>query len=470
MTRNIQRRDIVWGYCAQVLNIAGGMILLPVLVRCLSPQELGLWFVFLALASITQLLDFGILPTLSRNSAYIYAGAQELHKTGLNTEINIEGHLNVKLLADLLATARRIYRWVSLIAAAILLFCGTAYIHSLTPKGSSSVSILAGWFMFATGYIINFYYSYYNAFLQGRGDITQSNKVVTTSRSILIIVGGLLVLSGWGLIGLGVASLVSCVFSRILAHHYFYSNSREETLILKKKKGNPQRLASTLKTNTWRLGLVYLGSFLIIRANQLIASSFLGLSIAASYGLTMQIALTLSGVACTLSNIQLPSINALQIRNHRDKLIRVFGSALISAWVIYCTGSLPLILFGDAILSAIGSRTELLPTPMLVVFLAIGVLEMNHSIFATYLTSLNQIPFVYSALLSGLVIMGSSLILVNVTDLGLWSLIISQGAVQSVYNNWKWPYEALKHLRCNLIDLLKGGINELRLVLDERRL
>src|SRR6266567_8101153 len=72
----ISRRDIYWGYAAQLLNVGAGLILLPVVVRYFSPEDVGLWFVFITLAGLAQLLEFGFQPTLARNTAYVYAGAR----------------------------------------------------------------------------------------------------------------------------------------------------------------------------------------------------------------------------------------------------------------------------------------------------------------------------------------------------------------------------------------------------------
>ena len=53
----LTRGDVLWGYIAQVLNIGAGLILLPILLRNLSPEDVGLWFVFISLAALAQLLE-----------------------------------------------------------------------------------------------------------------------------------------------------------------------------------------------------------------------------------------------------------------------------------------------------------------------------------------------------------------------------------------------------------------------------
>jgi len=53
-------------------------------------------------------------------------------------------------------------------------------------------------------------------------------------------------------------------------------------------------------------------------------------------------------------------------------------------------------------------------------------------------------------------------VLIGMFDLGLPALVISQGLVQLVYNNWKWPLEAMKTLGCGLKELLQCGWYEIK--------
>jgi hypothetical protein len=102
---------MIWGYLAQALNLGGGLLLLPISARFLSPEDLGLWFVFSALAGLAQLLELGFQPTFARNAAYVYAGAQQLVKTGLpERSDNDDPAVNLGLLSGLLAAARTVYR------------------------------------------------------------------------------------------------------------------------------------------------------------------------------------------------------------------------------------------------------------------------------------------------------------------------------------------------------------------------
>jgi O-antigen/teichoic acid export membrane protein len=454
------RRDIIWGYVAQALNIGAGLILLPVILHFLPPEDVGLWFVFVTLGSLAQLLEFGFQPTMARNTAYVYAGAQVLVRKGLSSSPE-NPCLNLQLLSDLVHTARGIYRIVSLLAFVALIGGGTFYISQLLVPTQDPWLYLSAWITFAFGYVATFYYGYFNGLLQGRGDITSANKVIVITRGTFILLGAVLVVLGYGLIGLGIASLISAIIGRWASRRYYFTVFRPEARqahYLKVTGG--KRLLSTLWHNSWRLGMVHLGAFLIQRASILIASSFLGLAAAASYGMTITVLMALMSIATVLANVQLPHMNALQLAGDRQALRAIFGEILIVAWIAFLSGLGFLLLYGDDLLILISSRTPLLPVPELMVLGVIMLLELNHSVAASYITTTNEVPFLKAALFSGLIIVLLSLALVS--SCGVWGLILAQGVVQLAYNNWKWPKDAIAHLGGNFSGVLWTGFISLK--------
>jgi O-antigen/teichoic acid export membrane protein len=455
MLSAVNRRDLAWAYLAQGLNIGAGLILLPVILHYLSPADVGLWFVFVALGSLAQLLEFGFQPTLARNTAYVYSGAQTLIKKGLSEPTRDNAVLNLQLLGDLVRTARGIYRIVAIAASIALIGGGTLYISTLLTPDQMPMLYLPAWIAFASGFVATFYFGYFNGLLQGRGDITAANKVMVITRVSLIALGAILVVLGYGLPGLGVASLVSAAFGRLAASRYYFNPARPEARQAHNHQGQMLVLFGTLWHNSWRLGLVNLGAFLIQRGSILIAASFLGLAASASYGMTITILMALSSIAQVIGAVQLPHMNVMQAKGNIVVLREIYGEILVLSWLLFLVGSLVLSTFGNMMLNLIASRTQLLPLEQLLLFGGVIALEMNHSLAASYITTKNEVPFVKAAIYSGVAIIILSL--VTVSQWGVWGLIVAQGGVQLAYNNWKWPREAFKDLDVGLGELMLSG-------------
>ena len=458
----IRKRDIYWGFLAQGLNIASGLLLLPMVLRYLLPEEVGLWFVFMSLAGMAQLLELGFQPTIARNVAYVYAGAQKLDAHGCVPGAAEQTAINVKLLQQLFWTARRIYLGVALVAMLALGIIGSVYISTLLTPKMQMFDIVSIWLIFSFSYVINFYYGYFNGFLQGRGDMTATNKIVIASRIVSILLASILLVLDFGLAGIAIASLISSLIGRFLTSRFFWYGAGAEMAGLRKDKSSAvNSLLPMLWPNASRLGWVSLGGFLITRANILIASSFLGLKEVASYGLTFQILLTVSGIAGVVLNLHMPRLSGDHARGRQDRIVESFGKSLASAWLIFIIASAALILFGGELLDLIGSHTHLLSTNLLVLFAVVMFLEMNHSLCAVYLTTYNEIPFVRAALLSGFGVVIVSIGLVAALHFGVWGLVLSQGVVQLAYNNWKWPKDAARKMQHTFIYVITNGFKAL---------
>jgi O-antigen/teichoic acid export membrane protein len=454
LKKSISKNELVWGYSASILNVGAGIVLLPIILRYLQVEDVGLWFVFLTLASLVQLLEMGYQQTITRNVAYVYAGAQDLNKEGLPEEKNHLGKINVELLTSLTIAARLIYRIIALLASIILLICGTYYIETLITPNQNKGNIINAWILYSLGHTLTFYFGYIIGFLNGRGAVTQCNKITIITRGSLILLSVIAVVNEHGLLGLGWASLMSAILGRLVAYYYFKSSYKFlNTDLIIEKDNISKKIIKVLWHNASRLGGVQVGAFLVIRGNILIASSTLGLAAAASFAMTITLLMTLIGIATAICQLQLPRLSAMQFDKNPKNIAIIYGQILIYSYSVYIFGLIILIAFGGILLESIGSTTQVLEPIHLILLGIIFFLEMNHGIAATYLTTLNKIQFLKPAIISGLMILIFASL--SVFYFGIIALILSQGIVQLFYNNWKWPLEASKNIGKTQFEMIK---------------
>lgn len=86
--------------------------------------------------------------------------------------------------------------------------------------------------------------------------------------------------------------------------------------------------------------------------------------------------------------------------------------------------------------------------------------EGNHSYFSTFIITKNDIPFVKSSLISGVIIATGSYLSLEYTTMGILGLVLVQGLSQVAYSYWKWPCVVCKEFRINYLSFLKLGMNE----------
>jgi hypothetical protein len=132
----LPKSEFAWAIAAQSLIAGAWIILLPVALRHLPVSQVGLWLMFINLCSFAQLLELGFQPTISRNVAYVYAGARKLLVTGVDT--NESRPVCPYLLATLMTASKQIYRLVALVAGLFLLISGTSYILTIMPPNEKT--------------------------------------------------------------------------------------------------------------------------------------------------------------------------------------------------------------------------------------------------------------------------------------------------------------------------------------------
>jgi hypothetical protein len=74
-----------WTLVFTIVRSVGNLLVLPLMLHKLPQEHLGLWYAFLSIAGAAGLIDLGFFPTMSRATAYLWAGAEGIQKFGVAT-------------------------------------------------------------------------------------------------------------------------------------------------------------------------------------------------------------------------------------------------------------------------------------------------------------------------------------------------------------------------------------------------
>lgn len=462
--RATSKKGLFWGFSAQVLSVGLWLIMLPIILRFMSRAAVGVWFVFLSVSALVQLLEMGFQYVLARNFSYVYAGAKQLHASGLEQG---SGPLDEGLLHMLLAASRRIYLVISALAVLAFGVAGTAYVYSIAPAGLRLSTVLWSWAAFSASYVITLYFGYFNAVLQGRGDIQISNQITVVAKATQLVVSLVLVSSGLGLLGLGIGVLASAVVSRYLALRCVYVRSRSEM----KRRDVPDQDVKTLITTLWhnasRYGVVLVGAFLIAEANVLIAASRIGVVQTASYSLAVQIFMVAQTVALLPFNLLLPRLSHLQAIGDNATTYKVFSTALTASLLLFVLIALTVLGAASPLLTLIGTSTPLPARGVLALMAVVSLLELNHGMCGNFIATRNEIPFARAALVTGVCV--AVLGWIVAPRWGIAGVVAATGACQLAYNNWKWPHVAAGYLADRFPRILLRGLGYLAASVTGRR-
>lgn len=443
---DIGKRDIAWSYAATFFTIGAGVLLLPFILNKLSAETVGIWNIFQTITAFVLLLDFGFRPSFARNVSYILSGVKQLQKVGVNHVTAESSDIDYSLLKGTLHVMQRFYRWMALTVFVLLASVGTAYLCFILKKYSGNTTdALIAWVILIVINCYNLYTYYYDALLTGKGYVKRIQQITILGQSIYILTAIALIYAGFGLIAIVSAQLLSTVIRRVLAHRVFFDKKMKQALadaVPIEEKG----IMSAIYPNALKVGLTYLGGFLVNRSAVLMGAAFLPLAVVASYGITVQIIDIIVRCGTVIYQSYTPKLAQYRAEQNYEQLRRLYKYSVLSLLTIIIAGGIVLIFGGKWALTFIKSDTTLLPTAMLCAMLVISLLENNHSIAAGFIMADNKIPFFIPSLVSGLATIVIMWIMLYVFDMGIWAMILAPGIAQVAYQNWKWPYTIIKEL------------------------
>ncbi len=455
MNIKITKNDVIWSYLGKFFQIAAGIFVLPLILRNLSTEEVAIWYIFLAIMSFVNLMDFGLAPNITRHCSYIFSGAKGLKKEGV--DINRGNSINYVLFFKFIASVKWIYRGISLIAFVTLNTVGTYYIYNVIEE-ASIWEILPAWIIFGTAVSFNLYYYYYTPLLTGRGKLMESNKSMVFSKSAYIIISYVLILNGSGLLGIAVAYLLGGVVNRLVSKFYFYDNE----INLNKNKLNTKfdlNIIKILWYNSKKMGMISVSYFMMTTASTLIIGMYLKLEEVAMYGLTMQIMNLLIAISTIIFSILTPKLNMLAIQKHKEEFLLYSGFVIVFSLLLYVIGAVCIIVFGRNIIHIINADINLLSTDLLILIMIQSVFSINYSIVNQLISTHNSVPYMKSSIFTGIAIVSSNFLILRFSQIGLIGIIISPILVQSIYNYWKWPLFFAKKFNIPYFSLLKKGVH-----------
>ncbi len=455
----ITKGDIIWSYIAQFFNLGANIIILPVILKTLPQDVLGVWYVFLTIGTFVTLLDFGFSGAFTRNLTYAFGGATVLLKVGIDTSALVMDKPNYALLKSIIKSMKIFYGSVSLIILGLLAIFGSFYILHISSSLANSDEIMTAWFIYSVTVSIEFFYFYYNSLLLGRGFIKENNILIIITKSVYIVVAVIGLICGYGIISVSIATCLSVIVNRVFAHRFFFKNGLKK--LLKESEYYSQNILPIIRHNASKVGLAEVAIFFTTRGNILFASLFLPLTIVGQYGLTMQLILFVSRISQLYFQTHMPLLTQFQIEKRRDDIRKIFSESVLIMSLTYLSVALLIILFGNRILELIHSQSYFLPTLPLVLLFLVYYLDVNHVLPLLLLTTKNRIPYLYASLFSGFSIALLSPLFMGVFHWGVYGIILATGIVQLAYHNWKWPLVVSRDLGVSYIQIYRIGYTSL---------
>ena len=321
-----------------------GLMLMPVLFRHLSGNELGVWLLLGQTWAGLAVLDFGFGTILVRRIAL----------TAGRSRTEVSGELNPLVLheiADLVATGKVVYRWLALAAFVLSFASGFFYLGTLDLAGLSSTTIWTAWGILCLSQALGIWASVWTCLLQGLGYVGWDALASSVVNSLTLLAQIGLVLLGGNLVGLAAIAAAGALAQRAMIIRLVQTRRSE---LLSRTGVWRADLLHAMISPAFRAWLTALGYLLVANTDQFFIAAYRGASAIPAYRAAFLLVLNLhllAGVFCAPSQVfvsrfwqagDLDQIHRILRRNARIGLLSMccgagvilaLGPALFELWL-----------------------------------------------------------------------------------------------------------------------------------------
>jgi O-antigen/teichoic acid export membrane protein len=438
----LNRRDI-WGFLAQVIQNSIALLMIPFILPVFTEDQIFFWYVLMNMLAFSNLLDFGITPTFSRNISYSIGGASEILEE--NHEVFEEKRSsNFQLISEIIEVSKIYFLYAGILFFFVIAAPILGYSISINNFGQSYEYIVS-WALFCLGIFINVYFRYYDSIIQGRNNFDDFYFIRVVQNVIFLSLTVFFLLFKVSLYSLGLAFFISIIFNRVLAYRYANKEKFFEIITSYKPSSNKVIIFKKLWNNSWKLGIAAIGGFMIIRGSFFISGAFLGPDTSSSYFLSIQVLSIIQAFSLVYVTVRLPYISKLNLNhNNKSKVNEVIRDTFVISTILFVVMSIAAMQIFPLFLEHIDSNISVIQSDYMMMLVFVFLLETIHTNAAMILTTKNIVPFYKAAIFSGVAIIIVGFFAVNYVYKDLLSLVMAQLIIQLAYNNWKWPLEVKK--------------------------
>jgi O-antigen/teichoic acid export membrane protein len=428
--RQLRQSALFYGVFSTGVRVGANLLLLPLLATRLTPEELAVWWVLVALGAFANLADLGFGPAISRVYSYLWAGADDFDTEGLRAPSS-HGQPNLTRLRELNATVRKLYLKL---AAAATVGVGVAGTLSLLKPVRALAAPGEAWlawavYLAAIGY--NLLAGHWQLACQGINRVRALQVAFLCSGLSYVGVAAILLLSGWGLRALAVAMVFKCVVVCEFCRRTYRAAVPDAP-------GAPARpqpgMLRRLWPSAWKFGITSIGAFFVSNSSVLVSSHLLDAATTASYGLTAQAGLLAMNFAGLWLSVKWPQLTILRTRGRLEEMSVLFARRLGAAVLTFTVLAAAIVLAGNHLLSLKGTANQLLPAPYLLLYLAYLGQQVIYVNFGSLVFTENIVPYYRLALATGLGVLVGSVLFTSA--FGLWGLLLAPLLVESAGNCW----------------------------------
>ncbi len=358
------------------------LVVLPIVLRTLSPEEIAVWYLFGSVIALQTIADIGFAPSFARAIAYSAAGAASVEERPSGP---VQREPNWTLTEAIVATMRPVYVGLSAVAVLTMLILATpALIRPISALQNPN----SGWVSWAFVLLalgISTRANLYGAYLQGVNHVALYRRweaisligASVTSIAVLLLGGRLLALVAASQAWVVVAALRDRALARAVENRRFATFARHSL---------DRNILTQLWERAWRSGIGIALSRGVLWSSGLLVAQFLDAEEIAVYLLALRLMQALSDFSSAPLYSKLPLLAAWYANGRHADILAVAERGMRLGFSIFVTGAVVLGLAGPSLLDALGSSIPFAPSALWIV-LSLAFLVERYGAFHIQLYS-----------------------------------------------------------------------------------
>ncbi|MEO0454856.1 MAG: hypothetical protein AAFY98_12090, partial [Verrucomicrobiota bacterium] len=323
LTLRAWRSAVGWSFFATGLRFAGFVLVLPLMLRTLSPEELGFWYTILALTGLTNFIYLGFSPMVQRAAAFFWAGAEKFEAMGFVVKpSNSTVSPNYGSLQELTSTMRILYLLLGILCFVFLALLGTPWIESSVLGDEEVRNAMRVWWIVILFAAYNVAGSFWNNLLSGINKVREAQVIflIALSANYFLVCLGLLL--GWGLFAPLIGMITEAFLTRELGKQKFLRSIPDDYRDV--SWNFKHQMVNVFWPNAWRIGAVAGGSYFISNSKRIVAGEYLDLALVGSLGISLQLIMAIRQVSAVWFQVKIPLLSQMRVRAEQDQIKALF--------------------------------------------------------------------------------------------------------------------------------------------------
>ncbi|MGK9168533.1 hypothetical protein KXR53_19625 [Inquilinus limosus] len=426
-------------WLSQVIRIGLNLLILPILFHAMNQEELGLWLILgQSTIFLGILTEAGFTPTITRRIAFAAGKSRAGPDQPLDEEVRRD-------LADLLASGRIAFRFVSIGVFVLTFVLGSLYLWQLDLREVSPTTAWVAWTLLCIGYATTTWSGLWTALTTGLGYVAAGTIIVTVIGVATLLMQMAVALAGGGLLWLSIVAAISGVAVRLATR--LYVRRRQPQLFSARGRWDRTLMRGMIAPSI-RSWLTAVGFALLFKTDQYFIALYVDTTQVPAYYAVYALLHNLAILALALGQTSSVYVSQLWHSGSLEKIHDIVLRSLIITLILMTCGVATLLVVGKDLISVWIGADHFAGYPVLTALGAMFLLCVQQNAILTFSRATENEVYAVPFLVAG----GLNLVLswALVQYMGLLGAPLATLLAQMLTTSWIVLRDGLQRLQLSI--------------------